>query len=129
MKDRALEKETFFPGILDRKIVEASDTYRVYDRAVTAKLNGFENEDEYWRLSSCGPYLSKIRKPALLIHAANDPLLPEHDLPLSEIKNSKFLELILTADGGHLGFVSGACPGRLNEWLENTIVDYFTAGS
>ncbi len=124
LKERALEKETLFPGILNRQVVEASDTYRVYDHEVTAKLNGFKNEDEYWRLSSCDSYLQKIRKPVLLIHAANDPLLPKRDLSLKEIGSSKFLQLLLTPDGGHLGFVSGACPFHIDDWLESIILDY-----
>ncbi len=128
LKTHALEKERRFPGSLDRKKVAESSTFQVYDREATARLNGFKNETEYWSQSSSENYLLKIRRPTLLIHAADDPFLPERDLPLEKIKrNASYLELLLTPAGGHLGFVSSKCPFRLDDWLEQTILDFFTA--
>lgn len=127
LKQRALEKEHRFPGSLDRKKIADSKTFQVYDREATARLNGFKDETDYWQQSSSENYLSKIKRPTLLIHAADDPFLPERDLPVGKIKNSGYLELLLSLNGGHLGFVSGKCPFRLDDWLEQTILDFFTA--
>ena len=130
LKPRSLDKATRFPGSLDAKKVAEAKTFEVYDREATARLNGYKDEIDYWGQSSSENFLDKIRRPTLLIHAANDPLLPERDLPLEEIKsNPGYLELLLTRDGGHLGFVSGKCPFRLDDWLEQTILDFFTTAA
>lgn len=125
LKNTILKKEIFFPGMIDRKKVEKADTFAVYDREVTARLNGFKDENEYWACSSSGNYLNQIRRPVLLIHAQDDPFLPLAGLPLEEIKKSVYLQLLLTPAGGHLGFVSGKWPFRQGPWLERTILDFF----
>ena len=43
---------------------------------VTAPIFGFADERDYWARSSSRPYLPKIRRPALLINAVNDPFVP-----------------------------------------------------
>ncbi len=127
LKYRALELEKRFPGIVDAEKVRRAATFEIYDREVTARLNGFQDEEDYWQRASCVSDLEKIRKPVLLIHAENDPFLPAADLPLKEIKSSPFLELLLTREGGHLGFVSGKVPFRREPWLELTILDYLAS--
>ncbi|MBI3312957.1 MAG: alpha/beta fold hydrolase [Candidatus Omnitrophica bacterium] len=120
LKKIVLEKEKKFPAAMDYQKVKSAATFKVYDREVTARLNGFQNESDYWTKSSSAKDLEKIRKPVLLIHAKNDPFLPVRDLPLEEIKKSRFLHLLLTRDGGHLGFVSARRP----DWLEKTILEF-----
>ncbi len=120
----ALEKEKRFPGILNYELVEHATTFKVYDREVTAHLNGFKDEIEYWHQSSSKNYLAGIRVPTLLIHAANDPFLPGEFVPVEEMKKNPKLQLLLTSDGGHLGFVSGKWPGQMDSWLEDTILEY-----
>jgi uncharacterized protein len=124
LKAQALEKEKQFPGSIDRTKVEAAKTFKVYDREVSARLNGFQNEFEYWKNGSSANYLEEIRVPTLLISAANDPFLPAKFFPLEKIKRSESLHLLLTRDGGHIGFVSGKIPFRLDPWLENKILSF-----
>lgn len=125
----ALEKEEQFPGSLDIEKVKAAKTFEVYDREVTAKLNGFTDEKDYWQRSSSKGFLPQISIRVLLIHAANDPFLPEKFLPREIIKANSNLQLVITRDGGHLGFVSGSVPGQTDFWLEDRIVEFFSAGN
>ncbi|MBI3307667.1 MAG: alpha/beta fold hydrolase [Candidatus Omnitrophica bacterium] len=125
LKATALQKEKLFPGTMDREKVKNANTFTVYDREVTARVNGFKDEKDYWSKSSSVHFLNQIQRPVLLIHAQNDPFLPLRDLPLEEIKKSSWLQWLLTQDGGHLGFVSGSCPFRPDPWLEKTILDFF----
>jgi predicted alpha/beta-fold hydrolase len=121
----ALEKETRFPGSLNRPAVEKAKTFQIYDREVTARLNGFKNEIEYWEHAGAKKYLSGIQIPALLVHAANDPFLPGAFLPHEAIRQNLKLQLILTPDGGHLGFKSGFWPWQDSRWLDKTIAAAF----
>lgn len=125
LKKQALEKEKQFPGIIDVEKVKNADTFQIFDREVTARLNGFQDENDYWKQSSSLHFLERIKTPVLLIHAANDPFLPVKNLPLEIIKQSPNLKLLLTSDGGHLGFISGSIPFRPNDWLERVILEYF----
>ncbi len=125
LRKQALEKEKQYPGILDIEKVKHAHTFQVFDREVTARLNGFKDEYDYWTKSSAVNYLDGIKIPVLLIHAANDPFLPKQDLPLEKIKQSGYLKLLLTSDGGHLGFVSGKIPFHQNRWLEHAIFKFF----
>lgn len=125
LKKQALEKEKQFPGIVDVEKVKEAHTFQIFDREVTARLNGFKDENDYWIRSSSVYYLKLIKVPVLLVHAANDPFLPVKNLPLEIIKQSPNLKLLLTSDGGHLGFISGSIPFRPNDWLERVILEYF----
>ena len=125
LKLHMLEKEKRFPGILDIEKVKRADTFEIYDREVTARLNGFKDEKDYWSQASSAAYLERIRIPVLLIHAANDPFLPAEFLPLEKIKTSGFFSVLITKDGGHLGFVSGSFPGKRTRWLEPVLFEFF----
>lgn len=126
LKVLALEKEKKFPGIVNPEEVKKIKTFKVYDREVTARLNGFKDEIDYWHQSSSKNALGDIEVPTLLIHADNDPFLPGSELPYQEMLKSSKIQLLVTRDGGHLGFVSGKWPWeKPKRWLEKTLLDYF----
>lgn len=124
LKTKTLEKEKRFPGFVNAEKVKKANTFTLYDREVTAPLGGFKNEKDYWAQSSSLKDIDLVRIPALLIHAKNDPFLRITDFSLEEIKKSPHLKLMITPDGGHLGFVSGKIPFKLDRWLEKTILDF-----
>ena len=127
LKAYALHKAVQFPGSLDTATIQQADTFQAFDDHVTAPLNGFDNAHEYWRSVSSALFLDKIRTPVLLIHADNDPLLPAALLPQDVIRASPFLTLLITRDGGHLGFLAGRFPWQQERWLEGRILDFFAA--
>jgi predicted alpha/beta-fold hydrolase len=96
-------------------------TFRLYDRLVTAPIFGFADEEDYWSRSSSGPYLSAIRRPALLINAVNDPFVPPETLPRAEVERSQWLEAAFPAEGGHAGFLEG---GAGPSWAERRAVEF-----
>ncbi len=110
LKPLALAKEAVFPGSLNTEAVKAANTFKAYDREVTARLNGFKDEGDYWTRSSSKNYMDGVSIPMLMIHAVNDPFLPGDDLPYEQMLQSQNIKLLLTEDGGHLGFVSGKWP-------------------
>lgn len=125
LKKKATAKKKNFPEAIRYAAVKQCRTFTDFDREVTAPLNGFEDEVDYWTKSSCKDFLSRIRVPALLIHAEDDPFFPGRLLPKEISQNSKFLKLLLTPQGGHLGFISGRWPWAQTSWLESTLLNYF----
>jgi predicted alpha/beta-fold hydrolase len=56
--------------------------------------------------------LQRIRIPALLLNARNDPFVPASCLPLQQDVGS-YVKLWQPEQGGHVGFTAGRPPGRL----------------
>jgi len=122
MKRKIRAKAPLYAERVDVPSALRARTFRLYDRFVTAPIFGFEDEEDYWRRSSSGPYLSKIRRPALLISAENDPFVPPATLPRAEVERSPWLEAAFPAQGGHAGFLEGGGPGP--SWAERRAVDF-----
>ncbi|STZ77418.1 YheT family hydrolase [Bergeriella denitrificans] len=95
-----------------------------FDDLFTAPLHGFADRHDYYRRSSCKPFLKDVAAPLLLLNAVNDPFLPPEALPApDEVPPS--VTLLQPPHGGHVGFV-GRNKGRLNiEWLPQTVLGYF----
>lgn len=75
-----------------------------FDQAFTAPRNGFRDAEDYYTRSSCAPFLEHIAVPTLVIHAANDPIVPnEAYLQYRWGRNPKLVRL-LSQSGGHCGF-------------------------
>jgi len=119
----AMSKEKRFPGRIDVRRARAARTLRDFDDAVTAPLHGFLGADDYYAKSSAGPLLGALRAPTLLLHAANDPFLPQEALPRADqLPDAVTLEVL--PRGGHVGFVHGALPGRI-DWLPQRLLAHF----
>lgn len=120
-----LAKERRFPGRFDIRRARAARTLRDFDDAVTAPLHGFLGADDYYARSSAGPLLGAIQVPTLLLNAANDPFLPAAALPRREALSTAVM-LEVPPHGGHVGFVHGALPGRI-DWMPQRLLDHFAA--
>lgn len=94
-----------------------------FDDRVTAPLHGFRDAADYYAQSSSGSYLSTIRTPTLLIHALDDPFVDARAIPGADDLGPA-TELELSAQGGHVGFVSGSLPLVPHYWLEQRIPDH-----
>jgi predicted alpha/beta-fold hydrolase len=91
-----------------------------YDDRVIAPLYGFNNVEDYYTQSSSRQFLHAITVPTLLIQAKDDPFMIKSVIPtLAELSPSTLLDM--TQRGGHVGFISGHHPFRLNYWLEQRI--------
>ena len=112
MKPRALAKLQQHPGLFDREsLVAARDLY-AFDNVFTAPLHGFKNTDDYWLRGSAKPHLHRIRIPALVLNARNDPFVPASSLPLQRDVGRQ-VTLWQPEHGGHVGFPAGAPPGHV----------------
>lgn len=116
MKAKIRAKTHLYDGRIDVAAVLRSRTFTEYDRRFTAPINGFADERDYWSRASSAPYLERIRRPTLLINAANDPFLPGERLPTAEVARSRWLEAAFVEQGGHVGFLDG--PLGRSSWAE-----------
>jgi len=127
LKRKVADKNKYFPGLLNIEAVMACKSLYEFDNLVTAPLHGFRDTEDYWQKSSSKQWLRHIQAPTLLINARNDPFLPEHTLPAAgDVSASVSLEF--PDQGGHVGFIHGAFPGKL-EWLPGKILDFFSQNS
>ena len=126
MRSKVIEKERRYPGFVDVAATRRARTFARYDRVVTAPLNGFRDEVDYWTRASSGPYLARIRRPVLLLSAHDDPIVPGRTLPdPQELPANVRAEF--TARGGHAGFLEGRWPWRTGSWAERRAVEFLTS--
>ena len=66
--------------------------------------------------------IDRIAVPTLVVHARNDPFLPGRYLPENKPIRGP-VEFEFPERGGHVGFVTGAFPGKLS-WLPRRTLDF-----
>lgn len=112
MKPKALAKLKQHPGLFDAaRLMAARDLYE-FDDIFTAPLHGFRNADDYYARASAKPHLHRIRIPALVLNARNDPFVPASSLPVPAEVGS-CVTLWQPREGGHAGFPDGSLPGHV----------------
>lgn len=107
---------------LKKNDVHKLNDFWTFDDAYTAPIHGFKNVHDYYARSSARQYLGLITKPALLIHALDDPFLTPGILP-EQPELAPDTELELSRHGGHVGFISGTLF-RPEFWLAGRLRDY-----
>jgi predicted alpha/beta-fold hydrolase len=124
MKAKALAKWLQHPGLFDRERLLRARTLYEFDNVFTAPLHGFRDTDDYWLRASAQPHLHRIRIPALVLNARNDPFVPARALPGPQ-DVGRFVTLWQPSHGGHVGFAQGRFPGHVQSlpeavtgWLE-----------
>jgi hypothetical protein len=122
MKPKALAKWRQHPGLFDRERLAAARTLREFDDVFTAPLHGFKSCADYWARASARPHLLRIRIPALVLNARNDPFVPAASLPRPP-QVGRHVTLWQPAQGGHVGFPRGDFPADVLAMPE-AVADY-----
>jgi len=123
---RFRRKVRLFPGSFDVSRLHGVKTLREFDDRVTAYYCGFTGADDYYARAAAANVVSRIARPALVIHAVNDPfvrILPETRQALLSNRNITYIE---TEDGGHCAFVGerDADPTYDGRWAEREVVEF-----
>ena len=123
MKPKALRKLAQHPGLFKRDALMAVKDLYAFDNLFTAPLHGFKNTEDYWKRASARPLLHRIRIPALVVNALNDPFVPAWSLPAAH-EVGRHVTLWQPEHGGHVGFPHGrppahvrAMPDAVGGWL------------
>jgi predicted alpha/beta-fold hydrolase len=112
MKPKALAKLRQHPGLFDgARLMAARDLYQ-FDDIFTAPVHGFRSADDYYARASAKPHLHRIRIPALMLNALNDPFVPARSLP-TQSEVGRYVTLWQPVEGGHVGFPYGSMPAHV----------------
>lgn len=117
MKPKALAKWAQHPGLFDREALQAARDLYEFDNIFTAPLHGFRDTEDYWSRASAKPHLHRIRIPALVVNARNDPFIPATSLPEAAAVGSHVC-LWQPGEGGHVGFPAGKWPAHVGAMPE-----------
>lgn len=125
IKKKLLKKYEKFdmPLQATKEDVRSIKTIYEFDELYTAPIHGFKSADNYYELNSSKQYLKDIKVKTLIIHSLDDPFMSENILPYKD-EYSKSVELEITKNGGHLGFINGTIC-KLDYYLEKRVVNFF----
>ena len=124
LKRRMRRKERFWPGLFDLTKLKRVHTVREFDEAYTAPYFGFADAEDYYHRASAMRVIDRVRIPALIITAEDDPFVPPRPFRDPEITANPHVTLSLNQYGGHCGFVGPASGEDDGYWAEKQIVDF-----
>ena len=119
------------PHEFDPEAVGRVSSIWSFDHEMVIGRLGFKSVEDYY-LATSGLYLlPELKKPTLIIYAADDPLFDPtlvDDVQTACAANSA-IDLMLTQQGGHVGHISSvACQRQLQDpdrwWAWNRILDW-----
>jgi predicted alpha/beta-fold hydrolase len=125
MKPKAMRKLAQHPGLFDGRALLAARDLFAFDNIFTAPLHGFRDAADYWARGSAKPHLARIRIPALVLNARNDPFVPAVSLP-APAEVGAHVTLWQPPAGGHVGFAGGRWPGHV-QTLPQQVTDWLVA--
>lgn len=125
-KAKIREKALRYPDFVDLRAALRARTFAEHDRVVTAPLGGFTDAMDYWVRASSAPWLSRVRRPALLLNALDDPFVPPEALPDPETL-PPWIVTELPRHGGHAGFIEGRWPWAVDSWAERRAIEFLAS--
>ena len=126
LRARMLRKDQCFPERFPMERLAAIRTVRQFDAAFTAPHFGFGSAEDYYHRASAMRVVSRIRVPALILTAADDPFVPANLFRTAELTSNPNIRVIVTPHGGHCGFLEHASGNGDGYWAESSIVEFAT---
>jgi predicted alpha/beta-fold hydrolase len=101
----------------------AATTLSGFDGAAVAPMMECANASDYYRQASSAPWLKRIRRPVLFVHAVNDPIVPADTVRLDDFNaGSHDLVSCITDEGGHsMEWPSGM---RMESWAAKLACEF-----
>jgi hypothetical protein len=92
------------PALPAPAAVRSIRTLRAWDAAVVAPRFGFASAEDYYARASVAPLLPRLRRPALLLLAEDDPMVRRPSVLPALAQAPASLEVRWLRPGGHVGF-------------------------
>jgi uncharacterized protein len=131
LKKLAWRIHSAYPDAIDAAAIDRVTNIWTFDQELVIHRLGFSTVEEYYDASSPLHHLPTLTKPTLILYAADDPMFDPAivaDLQRACAHNSA-INLVLTAHGGHVGYVSSRagqrqCGDPDPWWAWNRILDW-----
>ena len=131
LKKLARQIHEYHPQAIDLNRVKQINNIREFDEKLVIPKLGFKTVEAYYQASSPLIFLADLKKPTLIIYAADDPLFEPtiiSDLQRVERQNSA-IDLLLTRYGGHVGYISSkSCQQQFHDpdqwWGWNRVLEW-----
>jgi predicted alpha/beta-fold hydrolase len=127
LKARMRRKSAAFPGLYPLEPLRFIRTVRQFDEAFTAPHHGFCDAADYYHRASALRVIDRIRVPALIVTAEDDPFVPTASFRSPAVTGNLRLNVAVTRHGGHCAFVERASDGYDGYWAEREIVRFVSA--
>jgi predicted alpha/beta-fold hydrolase len=124
LKGRMRRKGRSHPGRFPVERLNDVGTVREFDELFTAPHFGFEGADDYYHRASAMRVIDRIRVPALIISAEDDPFVPVAPFRDPRVTGNSHITVIVTRHGGHCGFVAAPAGADDGYWAEQRIIDF-----
>jgi len=138
LKARMRRKDRHWPGSFDLSKLPSIRTVRQFDDVYTAPHFGFADAEDYYHKASAMRVIDRVRVPALVITAADDPFVPSQPFRDPRVTGNPRVTLRLSEHGGHCGFISTRPPRGFQNghnflddeyWAETQIVRFVESHS
>jgi predicted alpha/beta-fold hydrolase len=127
LKARMRRKATIWPDAFDLTRLDAIRTIRQFDDAYTAPHHGFGDAATYYHRASALRVVDRIRIPALVLTATDDPFVPPAQFADPAICDNPNVRVAISRHGGHCAFVSRAAAGDDGYWAEAQAIGFLTS--
>jgi hypothetical protein len=121
LTDKIRRRSRQAPHLYTTEYLKHVRTIYDFDDQYTARMFDFGSADNYYRTQSSNQFLEKIRVPALVITAKDDPLIPFRMYDHRAFRENPHLQLVATDHGGHIGFVARTGP---RFWLDGVVLEW-----
>ncbi len=112
------------PGAFSLDPLATIRTVREFDEAYTAPHFGFASAADYYHRAAGMRVVDRIRIPALVVSAADDPFVPAAIFQDPSLAANPNIRLVVTEHGGHCGFLGPATGADDGYWAERMIVEF-----
>jgi predicted alpha/beta-fold hydrolase len=124
LRRRMRRKEACRPGHFDLSPLGSIRTVRAFDEQYTAPYFEFKDAEDYYYRASALRVIDRITIPALIISAEDDPFVPSDPFRDAAVTRNPNVRVIVTAHGGHCGFLADPADGSDGYWAEDRIIEF-----
>jgi uncharacterized protein len=125
LRRKVREKRELVRSVCDADRVLRARSIREFDDAMTAPVHGFRDAANYYERSSSARFIAGIRVPTLILHARDDPFLPQDRIPVAAMEANPHVVPMITEKGGHVAFVGGSIL-RPCFWAERVLAGFLS---
>ncbi len=134
LKILAARISEWHPAAIDLAAVERVHNIWTFDEELVIGKLGFDSVPAYYQASSPLYQLASFQKPTLILYAADDPMFDPTLVPdlQSACAENPAIELVLTQQGGHVGYLSSAaCQRQFKDadpwWAWNRVLEWINS--